>query len=92
MSKKLDAIQQAFLEPLDASDKAWGAMNDFFNDVLTYMEAHNITYDDIARKLGVSRAYVTRAFRHYKPNTNILRFAEIAHALGLNLKLTITGE
>jgi len=88
LDPNLNEFEKLFIEPPSAQRKAWGVLNDFYHYLLTWMEKNNITKAELARKLGKSRASITKMFLH-NPNISIKKIVEITHPLGLDVKLGI---
>ncbi len=64
---------------------AQGILIDILENILEIMEKKNISKADLAKKLGTSKAYVTKLF-HGNPNMTILTIAKIAAALEVDIK------
>ena len=91
MKKPLRDIEKNVNDRLQAElsveDKAWDIIFEFYHQVLTKMEKHNISQADLARKLGKSRSAVSQLLNK-TPNISIRRMVEIADAVGLEFTLT----
>lgn len=81
-------VERFFLEEPDAEGKAWGVLHDFYHYLLTWMKDNRVSKAELARKLGKSRAYVTKMLRQ-TPNISIKKIVEITHKLGLDIKIII---
>ncbi len=79
-------IEDFFLEAPDAEEKAWGMIHDFYHLVLTEMENKKIKRADIARKLDISAAAVSKLLNK-TPNLTIIKMVELADSVGLDLEL-----
>ncbi len=64
---------------------AEGILIDILENILEIMEKKNISKADLAKKLGTSKAYVTRLF-HGTPNMTILTLAKLAVALEVDIE------
>lgn len=91
MKKPLRDIEKNVNDRLQAElsveDKAWDIIFEFYHQILTKMEKHNISQADLARKLGKSRSAVSQLLNK-TPNISIRRMVEIADAVGLEFTLT----
>jgi transcriptional regulator with XRE-family HTH domain len=79
-------IDDFFGSPPTVNQKAWGVINEFYHLILTYMEEHNISRADLARRLGKSRSAITQMFNK-TPNMTIKRMVEIAEAIGIEIHI-----
>ncbi len=79
-------IDDFFGSPPTVNQKAWGVINEFYHIILTYMEEHNISKADLARRLGKSRSAITQMFNK-TPNMTIKRMVEIAEAIGIDIHI-----
>jgi len=86
LSRQIDEIFSA--EP-DSSQKAWSLIHDFYQQIITYMNATPtpVTKSDLSRKLGISRSAVTQMFNK-TPNISVLKMVGIANAVGIDLVIT----
>lgn len=60
---------------------------DFLEDLVLHMEQHGPTRAELARRLNVSRAFVTHLFKG-NPNLTIKTLVRVAHAAGLVVNVT----
>jgi len=90
MSSKKDYkdVESFFKSPLTPNQKAWRLIHEFYHGILTYMDEKGITRADLARKLGKSRASVSKMFNK-TPNLTIKKMTEIADAVGIEVKIQI---
>lgn len=64
--------------------------SDILEDIKIYMEARGLTQADLARKLGVDHAAVSRMFN--ASNITVARLARVCEALGARLTLSIGAQ
>jgi predicted nucleotidyltransferase len=90
MTKNSDQIHQEvkklFNSDPTTNQKAWRLIHEFYNMILTRMEENNITRVEIAKKLGKSKAAVSKMLNN-TPNITIKKMVELAEVVGLDLKL-----
>jgi len=88
MSSKKDYkdVDKFFRAPLTPNQKAWSLIHEFYHIILTYMKEREISKADLARKLGKSRASISQMFNK-TPNLTIKKMAEIADAVGIDVKI-----
>ena len=86
LSKEIKEFEDFFEKKPDAGEKAWGLIHDFYNDILSYMENEKIKKTDLADKLKISRAAVSKIFNE-NPNISVKRMVEIADAVGMDVKI-----
>ncbi len=79
-------IEDFFLEAPDAEEKAWGMILDFYHLILTEMEIKKIKRADIARKLDISAAAVSKLLNK-TPNISLKKMVELADSVGLDLEI-----
>ena len=70
-----------------AEYQAAGMVLDITEAFIIQMAAHGINRRQLARKIGVSQAYVTKFFRGQ--NFTVETIAKFAHALGVTARVTI---
>ena len=85
MSKKSFAALYAKLEPTPAY-RAEKLAVAFLAELNTFMKAHAVSNAELARRAGVSPAYIAKVFRG-PSNLSIETLTKLADALGCNLHL-----
>lgn len=83
----LKKVNDFFAEEPSAKMQSWSLLDDFYHLVLTYMDIKEISQSQLAEDLGVSRSAISQLFNR-KPNITLNKISEIAHSIGLRLKLT----
>lgn len=86
--KEYKDVDNFFKAQLTPNQKAWSIIHEFYHIILTYMEKKKITKADLARKLGKSRASVSKMFNK-TPNLTVKKMVEIADAIGVELNIDI---
>ncbi len=89
MSKKSFAALYAKLEPTPAYQASALAVN-FLADVHARMQAHGMTQAELARKVGVSPAYITKLFRG-SANLSVETMAKFSDAVDCKLHLHLAS-
>ena len=84
-------IDQFFSQPQSETQKAWGIIHDFYHDILTHMEENHVSKSELAKRLGKSRAAVSQMFNK-TPNITVLKMAEIANAVGVDINIDIRSQ
>ena len=87
IEKDKNLFKDSFSKSLDAEDKAWDFIGDFFHMVITHMENENIKPVELARKLKVSRARVSQLLNE-NLNISVKKMFKISNAIDLNIKIT----
>lgn len=59
------------------------------NAILVHMEKNNISYSELARRMKVSKAWISRLLNEDVHNICTLTFTKIAHALGKRFELKV---
>jgi len=80
-------IEDFFLAEPDAGQKAWDIIHDFYNLILTEMEKKGIRQVDLAKKLNISPAAVSKLLNK-TPNISLKKMVELADSVGLDLVIT----
>lgn len=89
MKKNLSNFIENFLEGKPSvNQKAWDIIHQFYHLILTKMEKDNIKRSDIAVRLNISKAAVSKRLNN-TPNTSVLKMVELADAVGLDINLTL---
>jgi transcriptional regulator with XRE-family HTH domain len=84
----LEEVDEFFVSEPDANQKAWGIINDFYNQVLTIMEENKISKSELAKRLNKSRSSVTQLLNN-TPNISVKKMVEMAEALGTELDVNL---
>lgn len=79
-------IDDFFAADLTPNQKAWSMIHNFYHIILTEMKNKGIKRADIAAKLGVSPAAVSKLLNK-TPNLTIRKMVELADSVGLNLEI-----
>ena len=79
-------VHEFFESAPTVNQKAWGLINEFYHMILSYMEEHNISQADLAKRLGKSRSAISQMFTK-TPNLTIKKMVEIADAIGLDIHI-----
>ncbi|HEX7320221.1 MAG TPA: helix-turn-helix domain-containing protein [bacterium] len=84
----IDLEKYKFLEGLekDAEFIFEGLKLDLLEEIVMIMKTKGISRAELARKLGTSRAYITRMLRA-DVNFTMMKLVQIAQALGTQLKV-----
>lgn len=82
-----------FLEEVETSPDYWheGAVLEFTLDLLHRMEEQNISRADLARRMGTSRAYITRLLGG-DANFTLMTMVKLSMAVGGALHLHISDQ
>jgi transcriptional regulator with XRE-family HTH domain len=84
----LTAINELFSRRPTKGQRAWGVINEFYHQILTYMDENEISRSDLAKKLGKSRAAISQMFNK-TPNISVNKMVEIADAIGLKINISL---
>lgn len=90
MSNKSFAELYAKLESTPAYQAEKLAV-DFLAELNAFMQAHNVSNAELARKAGVSPAYITKVFRG-PSNLSIETLTKLAHAIGCKIHLHLANH
>ncbi len=82
----LQELNDLFAKPANADQKAWDLIYDFYHIILTCMENKNISRSDLSKKLGKSRAAISKMLNK-TPNITVKKMVQLADAVGVDLKL-----
>lgn len=80
-------IDNFFAADFTPNQKAWSMINNFYNLILTEMKNKGIKRADIATKLNVSPAAVSKLLNK-TPNITLRKMVELADSVGLNIVIT----
>lgn len=90
MSKKSFAALYTKLEPTPVYQAEKLAV-DFLVELNAFMQAHSVSNADLARKAGVSPAYITKVFRG-PSNLSLATLTKLAHAIGCKVHLHLANH
>ncbi len=90
MSKNSFAALYAKLESTPAYQAEKLAV-DFLVELNAFMQAHGVSNADLARKAGVSPAYITKVFRG-PSNLSMETLTKLAHAIGCKVHLHLANH
>jgi len=80
-------IDNFFAADFTPNQKAWSMISNFYNLILTEMKNKGIKRADIAAKLNVSPAAVSKLLNK-TPNISLRKMVELADSVGLVLIIT----
>jgi transcriptional regulator with XRE-family HTH domain len=90
MNKKLKDkykdIDNFFAADFTPNQKAWSMINNFYQLILTEMEIKGIKQVDLAKKLNVSPAAVSKLLKK-TPNITLKKMVELAEAVDLDIEI-----
>ena len=84
---KYQDIEDFFAEEFTPNQKAWSITIDFYDQILSEMKKKGIKRTDVAEKMGVSPAAVSKLLNN-TPNITLKKMVELADSVGLDLQLT----
>ena len=88
MNKKMN-IKEMFAKYESDPEYIKGLMEtNFLSDIYEIMESNNITKSELAKRMNVSRQYITKLFRGYA-NFTLMTLAQIAVALDLEPEIRL---
>jgi len=95
MNKKLKDkykdIDDFFAVDFTSNQKAWSMINNFYHLILTEMEKKGIKQVDLAKRLNVSPAAVSKLLNK-TPNISLKKMVELAEAVGLDIQLKTVNK
>jgi transcriptional regulator with XRE-family HTH domain len=71
--------------------KAWDVIHDFYHSILTIMSDNNIKRIDLANRLNKSRSAISKMLNG-TPNITINKMVELAEAVGMDIKITLSPK
>lgn len=80
-----ELAEAAARKPASWAELAW---LDFTEELLALMEAQNVTRAELARRVGVSPAYITKVFRG-TVNLTLETMSRLALAVGASVRLHV---
>jgi len=80
-------IDDFFAADFTPNQKAWSMIHNFYQIILTEMKNEGIKRADIAAKLGISPAAVSKLLNK-TPNISLKKMVELADSVGLDLVIT----
>ena len=83
---KYKDIENFFAADLTSNQKAWSIIHHFYNLILSEMEKKGIRQVDLAKKLNISPAAVSKLLNK-TPNISLKKMVELADSVGLNIEL-----
>lgn len=92
LKKNLDGYRQALQEARTSVDY-WvdGPITEFIEDVWRLMEEQKVSRAELARRLGTSRAYVTKLLGG-NANFTLQTMTKVAMALGSQVHVHVAGQ
>jgi transcriptional regulator with XRE-family HTH domain len=82
-----EEIEKYFLADPTPGQKAWDMIHDFYHLILTEMDKKGIRQVDLAKKLNVTPAAVSKLLNK-TPNISLRKMVELADSVGLDLVIT----
>ncbi|MDA3885040.1 MAG: nucleotidyltransferase domain-containing protein [Candidatus Delongbacteria bacterium] len=81
-----EEVKKLFNSEPTPNQKAWRLIHEFYHMILTEMEEKSITRAEIAKRLGKSKASVSKMLNN-TPNITVKKMVELADCVGIDLKL-----